>query len=74
MDFETVILEKVKMVNPQAQASFFNGTLFIVTDNAVCTGDVYKIVDVLEADAKAFYPNCELKTARCGDEIAIDFA
>ena len=70
MDFEQVILEQVKTINPAAQASWFNHTLFIVTDNAVCTGDVFQIIDVLQAAN----PKFDLQAHRVGDEIAVDFA
>ena len=66
--FENEVGRIIQRVNPRAEYEFCNGTLFILTDNAVSTYDAYEVIKALEAET-----NATVSTGRCGQEIYVDF-
>lgn len=66
--FENEVGRIIDRVNPRAQYDWTNGTLFIVTDNAVNTYDAYEVIEAIKHDT-----NATVSTGRVGDEIYVDF-
>ena len=68
MGLEKVVLNKIKEVDPQLQASFYNGTLFIDNEPNLDTMTIYRINNAVKSVV-----TCEIRLSRNRDEIAIDF-
>jgi len=66
--FENEVGRIIARTNPNAQYNWTNGTLFIVTDNAVNTYDAYEVIEAIKHDT-----NATVSTGRCGNEIYVDF-
>ena len=66
--FENEVGRIIRRTNPSAEYEFCNGTLFILTDNAVNTYDAYDIIDAIKHDT-----NATVSTGRVGDEVYVDF-
>jgi hypothetical protein len=66
--FENEVGRIIQRVNPRAEYEFCDGTLFILTDNAVNTYDAHDIIDAIK-----HYTNATVSTGRVGSEIYVDF-
>ena len=68
MGLEKVVLNKLKEVDPQLQASFYNGTLFIDNEPNLDTMTLYRINNAVKSVV-----TCPIQISKNRDEIAIDF-
>jgi hypothetical protein len=68
MGLETVVLTKLKEVDPQLQACFYNGTLFIDNEPNLDTLTIYRINNAIKSVV-----TCPIQISKNRDEIAIDF-
>ena len=66
--FENEVGRIIDRANPRIQYDWTNGTLFIVTDNAVSTQDAYEAIEAVVNETNAI-----VSTGRVGDEIYVDF-